>query len=157
MKHYPLILSVVLLSACSGPAEKPEVAPTVVTPPVVTETTESLSPSLCQTAEKTVFNCLIGSENKTVSVCAASDGSYLQYRYGLDNNNIDMVFPKTEPNSRKQFQYDAAGLSFNNGSIQYQIYTQGRSAGVKTFWAKAPQKNKDLACVGQITNKLNEL
>lgn len=171
-------LTILALSACSN-TEKPD---STTPPPVATSTetttssTTAIDPvttsssfstetataanSLCKTNEKVLFNCQMASADKTLSVCASDDltnnSGYLQYRYGSDANTIDMRFPKDRSTSQSVFSYSTQGLSFNNGSIKYRVYTQG-SAGIKTFWARDPSRNKTLPCRGTVTNQLSQL
>jgi hypothetical protein len=102
----------------------------------------------------------MASGDKILSVCASDNltnsSGYLQYRYGSSANTVDMYFPKDKRTSQSVFSYSSEGLSFNNGSIKYRVYTQG-SAGVKTFWAKDVSRNKTLPCQGAVTNQLNKL
>ena len=118
--------------------------------------------SLCNANEKVMFNCKMENGNKTLSVCASENlqdsNSYVQYRYGTDPYTIDMRHPKDLRVSKTAFQLSSQGLSFNTGgSIRYQVFAQGSKAGVKTFWAKAPNKNRTLPCKGTITNNLDQL
>jgi hypothetical protein len=117
--------------------------------------------SLCNANEKVIFNCKMEKDNNTLSVCASNNlndsNSYVQYRYGVDKYNVGMRFPKDLSVSKRAFQLSSQGLGFKNGSIRYQLYTQGDSAGVKTFWATAPNRNKTLPCRGTITNQLDLL
>lgn len=175
MKNYILIpasLVVLALSACGGDSKK-SAPDTTTTPPPVTATQPAVTQppatqqsvaaaptvvanSLCNANEKVLFNCQINT--KTVSVCASSNLSknngYLQYRFGT-KAQADLVYPQTY--SQNSFSYNGQDLSFNKGSIKYQVYTQG-SAGIQTFWEKAPSKNKTYPCNGStVTNQLQQL
>ncbi|MDQ7090182.1 MAG: hypothetical protein Q9M50_05985 [Methylococcales bacterium] len=176
----PASLIVLALSACSNTktpdttiatpttpnnTTTPVATPPVATPPVATIPSQPApvarpANSLCNANEQVLFNCDMAAGGKTVSVCASNgltntSGS-LQYRYGSDAYNVDMRFPQDSSAAQSLFSYDSQGLSFNNGSIKYQVYTQG-SAGIKTFWAKAPSRNKVLPCAGTVTNQLQLL
>lgn len=117
--------------------------------------------SLCNTNETVLFSCQMATGNKVLSVCGSESlsgrESYVQYRYGTDPYTIDMSFPKDLSVSKRSFQYNSEGLSFKNGSIGYKLYTQGNSAGVKTFWAKSPKRNRTLPCAGNVFNQLNKI
>ncbi len=168
MKHSILIpasLAILALSACSDNIETP--APDVSVPIVTIPTTPTQplpvarpANSLCNANEIVLFNCQIGSGDKTVSVCASSDLSNssgsLQYRYGSNAYSVDMRFPQDSNASQSLFNLETNGLSFNNGSIKYKIYTDG-TAGIKTFWAKDTSRNKVLPCSGTVTNQLQKL
>jgi len=180
MKNFILIpasLAILALSACTGNTKTPDPttsAPVVkddTTTPIKTTTPVETTPavpivvtrpanSLCSADETVLFNCQMASGDKTVSVCASSDlsnsGGYLQYRYGSNATMVDMRFPQDPSASQSVFNLVADGLSFNNGSIKYKVYTDG-SAGIKTFWAKDPSRNKVLPCAGTVTNQLQQL
>jgi hypothetical protein len=177
MKNFILIpasLAILALSACTSNTETPDPAtsapvvirdtttttPVETTPVVTTPVVTRPANSLCSADETVLFNCQMASGNKTVSVCASSDlsnsGGYLQYRYGSNATMVDMRFPQDSSASQSVFNLGADGLSFNNGSIKYKVYTDG-SAGIKTFWAKDPSRNKVLPCVGTVTNQLQQL
>ncbi len=178
MKNFILIstsITLLALSACTNTETPDPVKPdpvvtnntttpavdttSVVTPPSVPVVTRP-SNSLCNADETVLFNCEMASGDKTVSVCASSNLSntsgYLQYRYGSNVAVIDMRFPQDLGASQSVFNLEADGLSFNNGSIKYKVYTNG-SAGIKTFWAKSPSRNKVLPCTGTVTNQLQQL
>lgn len=167
----PVSLAIFALSACTGNTETPDPA---ISAPVVTgdtTTTPVVTPpsppvvirptnSLCSADETVLFNCQMATGDKTVSVCASSNlsnsGGYLQYRYGSNATMVDMRFPQDPNASQSMFNLDTDGLTFNNGSIKYKVYTNG-SAGIKTFWATDPSRNKVLPCVGTVTNQLQQL
>jgi hypothetical protein len=176
MKNFILIpasLAILALSACTSNTETPDPATsapvvtgntTTTPPPVVTTPSAPVvtrpANSLCSADETVLFNCQMASGDKTVSVCASSNlshsGGYLQYRYGSNATMVDMRFPQDSSASQSVFNLETNGLSFNNGSIKYKVYTDG-SAGIKTFWAKDPSRNKVLPCIGTVTNQLQQL
>ncbi|MCK4493846.1 MAG: hypothetical protein KAU26_07300 [Methylococcales bacterium] len=173
----PTSFVILALSACSNnnkPIVTTDGTTTTVTTSGNTNTTTSTtdtstststparpSNSLCNTNETVLFSCQMASGSKVLSVCGSESlsgrESYVQYRYGSDAYAIDMNFPKDLSISKRSFQYTSDGLSFNNGSIRYQLYTQGDSAGVKTFWAKSPGRNKVLPCAGNVFNQLDQI
>lgn len=156
-------LVILTLSACSKTKTEAVVPPVtttptpVTTPPVTTAPDPRPANSLCNSSEKILFNCQISSANRTVSVCSSSTLSNIQYRYGSDAYTLDMRFPQDPSTDRNALSYSSEGLGFSNGSIRYQLYTQGTSAGVKTFWSTDPSRNKILPCTGTITNQLDQL
>ncbi|MCK5872187.1 MAG: hypothetical protein KAG26_05130 [Methylococcales bacterium] len=175
----PASLVILALSACSN-TDKPAITTDVATDGTTTTTTTGGNTSttttdtstttqaaarpansLCNSNETVLFSCQMASGNKVLSVCGSESlsgrESYVQYRYGSDAYTIDMSFPKDLSVSKRSFQYTSDGLSFNNGSIRYQLYTQGNSAGVKTFWAKSPGRNKVLPCAGNVFNQLDQI
>ena len=173
MKNFilmPASLAILALSACTSNTETPD--PATSAPVVIGDTTTITTPvettpvvtrpanSLCNADETVLFNCLMASGDKTVSVCGSSGLSnntgYLQYRYGSNATMVDMRFPQDPSASQSVFNLGTDGLSFNNGSIKYKVYTDG-SAGIKTFWAKDPSRNKVLPCTGTVTNQLQQL
>ncbi len=169
MKKFILIpasLAILALSACTSNTETPDptISAPVVTAPVVTTPSVPVvtrpANSLCSADETVLFNCQMASGNKTVSVCASSglsnSSGSLQYRYGSNATMVDMRFPQDSSASQSVFNLEANGLSFNNGSIKYKVYTDG-SAGIKTFWAKDSSRNKVLPCAGTVTNQLQQL
>jgi len=151
MKKTLLLLTTVsalVLGGCMG--DKKEAQPTP------TETKAPAIASLCKASEKVLFNCMIASEGKMLSVCASNNltasTGYLQYRYGANANALDLNHPRSIDKSQAAFRLSGGVLSFQNGSITYQV----DSSGVKTLWPKAPERNKTLACSGT-TNDLNSL
>ena len=173
MKKFTLIpasLVILALSACtsktetldpviSAPVVTGEITTPVITTPAIPVPTRPAN-SLCNADETILFNCQMASSDKTISVCASSDlnnhSGYLQYRYGSNATGVDMRFPQDPSASQSVFNLETDGLSFNNGSIKYKVYTNG-SAGIKTFWAKDPSRNKILPCAGTVTNQLQQL
>ncbi|MCK5728063.1 MAG: hypothetical protein KAG10_11360 [Methylococcales bacterium] len=184
MKNSLLIsasLAILTLSACDN--TKPPVVDgttTTTTTGGTTDTTTSTSTdtttgtststsaatrpsnSLCNSNETVLFSCQMAKGNKVLSVCGSESlsgrESYVQYRYGSDPYTIDLSFPKDLSVSKRSFQYTSDGLSFNvSKNIRYQLYTQGSSAGVKTFWAKSPKKNRTLPCGGDVFNQLDKV
>ena len=176
----PASLVILALSACTSNTETPdptisapvvtgdtattpvETTPVVTTTPSVPAVVTRPANSLCSADETVLFNCQMASGDKTVSVCSSSDlsnsGGYLQYRYGSNATIVDMRFPQDSSASQSVFNLSADGLSFNNGSIKYKVYTDADgSAGIKTFWAKDASRNKVLPCVGTVTNQLQQL
>lgn len=152
MKSSLLLITTVGALALGGCGEKKEEQPT----PNEAQAPAAVA-SLCAAEEKVLFNCITASEAKTLSICAsgnltASTG-YLQYRYGASANRLDLQFPNSRNNTQAVFKYSGGVLSFQNGSITYQV----DSSGVKTRWAKDPERNKNLACSGAVTNELSSL
>ncbi|MDM8548137.1 peptidylprolyl isomerase PrsA family protein [Candidatus Venteria ishoeyi] len=150
MKHSIIItaaISTLLLTACEKKTAPATPAQTQVA-------------SLCAADEKVLFSCQ-SNENKLLSVCASQDLSasngYVQYRYGANANAVEKTFPETRNQTQTAFQYQSGLLSFKNGSITYQVYNQGGVAGVRTSWAKDAKRNKNLACMGTVTDNLSEL
>lgn len=91
------------------------------------------SGSLCESAEKIVFNCVIAKSARIVSLCSskelAKDRGYLQYRFGLPGK-IELEFPKQREQTQSAFKYshyfraqfDQTEISFSSNGYQYEIF-----------------------------------
>ncbi|GEM_PF-3250449 len=154
MQKSLLVVTALGALALGGCASTPkETAPV----PAPVDTTPTVA-SLCSSAEKVLFNCLVGSENKTLSICASSDLSastgYLQYRYGVSQGALDLSLPANLTNTQAAFKLVGGALSFSNGTTNsYQV----NDTGVQTFWSKAPERNRTLSCTSAVTNNLSSL
>ncbi len=154
MKQTLLLLTTVgtlALGGCMGGEKKETPAePNASTAPVAVA-------NLCDASEKVLFSCLVAREGKLLSVCASANltasTGYLQYRYGVNASNLDMNFPTSRDNTHAAFKLNGDTLSFQNGSITYQV----DASGVKILWAKSPERNKNLACAGAAINNLSSL
>ena len=179
MKKHLLIstsLVVLALTACSSTDKQPPVTDQqpivnqqpidqqpITTQPVTQDPVQqpvAVANSLCNANEQVLFNCQIAGKASIVSVCGSSNLSksagYLQYRYGT-SSKLDLEFPANQSTSKSDFMFDGRNISFNRGNIKYQVYTQG-SAGIQTFWATAPNRNKTYPCDGaSVTNQLQKL
>jgi len=146
-----LIASLAAMAIAGCTEEKPSPEPTPTPPP-----TPPVAPSivsLCNPSEQILFNCRVDSEGKTLSVCASQDMGYMQYRYGVDTNSIEMIFPSSLDNTLSKFQYRSGMLSFKNSTVTYQV----SAMGVQTSWAKSPERNRMLGCSGEVENNLSRL
>ena len=95
--------------------------------------------SLCDTKEKEFFSCTIG--RKTASVCGSTDLSgksgYLQYRFGIDRNSLELQFPEVAESPSKIFKIGFNGsaksslinLQFKISSYSYTIFNERAAFG----------------------------
>ena len=93
------------------------------------------SGTLCESAEKVVFNCTVGKAAKLVSLCSSKDltkdHGYLQYRFGLPGK-IELEFPKGREQTQSAFKYshyfraqfDQTEISFTSDGFEYSIFDE---------------------------------
>jgi hypothetical protein len=130
--------------------------------------------SLCESAERTVFNCTLRGSSKLVSICASpgltSATGYLQYRYGR-SGKIELAFPKEKNNSQKTFKFvhylrpqvDRTELNFDNSGYQYTVYSYFdgeekptiNESGIRVDGPDG--KSKNLICAAHPTDQLATL
>jgi len=88
--------------------------------------------SLCERDEKIVFNCTVGKQPKTISLCSSKrltkEQGYLQYRFGLPGK-IELEYPNERQRPQDAFKYshyfraqvDSTEISFTSNGYEYAI------------------------------------
>lgn len=132
--------------------------------------------TLCKKNEQIFFNCKIKKTAKLISLCGSrpltKEKGVLQYRFGV-LNAVELEFPKTLPDSQKQFFYshyfrprvDRTSVNFKNSGYAYSLYIDYEGgeglpshdeAGVQVTSPNSSQTT-DLSCQKPWVNKLGDL